>query len=76
MYLGALQKQCSFDNLENAHLDDPTFYQFRTHLADMLDELLQQDDSPVHIRSNHLVTIAAEDFVSILFILNWDNSLL
>ena len=41
VYLGAPQKQCSFNDLENAHLDDPAFYQFRTCLADMLDELLQ-----------------------------------
>jgi hypothetical protein len=70
VYLGAPQKRCSINELENAHLDDPAFCQFRARLADMLNELLRRDDSPVHIQSDRLVTIKAEDFVSYPLILN------
>lgn len=64
VYLGAPQKRCSFDDMKNAHSNDPAFEQFTSRFAKLLNELLRQDDSPVQLQNDSPVDVAAGDFLT------------
>jgi hypothetical protein len=72
VYLGAPQKQCSFDAIQIAHADDSAFHQFRARFAKTLNGLLHRDDSPVQLLNNSQVSVADEDFVSLILIFKHD----
>jgi hypothetical protein len=69
IFLGAPQKQSTFDAIQKAYSGNSAFQNFRTHFEKALNELLYQDDSPVELLNNSCISVADGDFVSYLLIL-------
>jgi len=64
VYLGATQKRCSIDDIENTHGGEPAFHQFRSRFEKSLNEILSQDDSPIHIQNAQGLSVTANDLIT------------